>query len=63
VRSAYAGRRHQPGATRWRNNFVITLLVFAALATGAMLVFAFVFGAYKYCSGVRFPYVLSIDAG
>ena len=53
------------GATRWQRLCYITLpLVLPGLLAGALLVFAFVFGAYEVPAvlGVRFPRMLSVLA-
>lgn len=53
------------GATRWQQLRYVTLpLVLPTLTTGAMLVFAFVFGAYEVPAvlGVRYPRMLSVLA-
>lgn len=53
------------GATRWqRLRFVTLPLVLPGLGAGALLVFAYVFGAYEVPAvlGVRFPQMLSVLA-
>jgi len=63
--SAYGVVAENLGATRWQRLRYVTLpLVLPGLLSGALLVFAFVFGAYEVPAllGVRYPQMLSVLA-
>lgn len=62
---AYAVVAENLGASRWQRLRYVTLpLVLPGLVSGALLVFAFVFGAYEVPAllGVRYPQMLSVLA-
>ncbi len=63
--AAYAVVAENLGATRWQRMRYVTLpMVLPNLIAGALLVFAFVFGAYEVPAvlGVRYPEMLSVLA-